>query len=101
MDSIEESLNVYVVTIKDDPEKGAFSVTDEENNVILYLFYENDDAQRFAQLLECEMDDDNMKTQVSTIDLESMEKACEFYGYNYYIFSGDDIVIPPKEYVFV
>ena len=43
---------MYILTIYGKETQGAYSVTDEEGEQILYLFDEEDDAMRYAMMLE-------------------------------------------------
>ena len=43
---------MYILTIHGKETEGAYSVTDEDGDQILYLFEEEDDATRFAMMLE-------------------------------------------------
>ena len=45
---------MYILTIDGKETEGAYSVLDEEGDQILYLFEEEDDAMRFAMMLEDE-----------------------------------------------
>ena len=71
---------------------GAYSVTDEDGDQILYLFEQHDDAMRFAMQLE---DKDYPEMSVMEVEDEIMIKTCEVHGYNYTVITPDDIVITP------
>ena len=43
---------MYILTIDGKEKDGAYSVQDDEGNHVLYLFEEEDDASRYAMLLE-------------------------------------------------
>ena len=43
---------MFILTIEGKESEGAYSVIDEEGDQILYLFEEEDDAIRFAMMLE-------------------------------------------------
>lgn len=85
---------MHILTIDGREEQGAYSVVDEEGNQILYLFEEEDDAVRFAMMLE-EMDYPTM--HVIEIEDDIILKTCEMNGYQYAIITADDLVIPPEE----
>ena len=72
--------------------EGAYSVKDELGEQILYLFAEEDDAIRYAMMLE---EDDYPEMHVIEIDDEVMLKTCEMHGYQYSLITKNDIVIPP------
>lgn len=85
---------MYIIAINGREEEGAYSVTGDDGNQVLYIFSEEDDATRFALMLE-DKDYPNMK--VLEVEDDVMIKACEIHGYNYMVFTSDDIVIPPEE----
>ncbi|MDP6304152.1 MAG: DUF3110 domain-containing protein, partial [Candidatus Nitrosopelagicus sp.] len=72
--------------------EGAYSVTDDDEDQVLYIFQEEDDATRYALQLE-DMDYPEMK--VIKVEDEVMIKTCEMHGHRYTIITPNDIVIPP------
>lgn len=89
---------MHILTIEGKEGEGAYSVIDEEGNQILYLFEQEDDAVRFAMMLE-EMDYPTM--HVIDIEDEIILKTCEINGYQYAIITANDLVIPPQENDFI
>ena len=83
---------MYLITVDGKEDEGAYAAVDEFGGHILYIFEEEDDAERFAMLLE---EDDYPKMSVMEVDPKVAIKACELHGYDYRIFSSEDIVIPP------
>ena len=83
---------MYILTIAGKEGDGAYSVTDEDGEQILYLFEEEDDAMRFAMQLE---DKNYPEMTIMEVEDEVMIKTCEVHGYNYTVITPDDIVIPP------
>lgn len=86
---------MYIITIDGREEEGAYSVTNEEGSQVLYIFEEEDDATRFALMLE---DRDHPQMSVTEVDSQLLIKACDIHGYSYAIFTSNDIVIPPEEF---
>jgi hypothetical protein len=86
---------MFILTINGKEKEGAYSVMNEEGEQILYLFEEEDDATRYAMMLE---DDGYPEMHVIEIEDDVMIKTCEIHGYNYTVITADDIVIPPKTY---
>ena len=84
---------MYILTIYGKETQGAYSVTDEEGEQILYLFDEEDDAIRYAMMLEEEGSPD---MHVIEVDNEIMVKTCEMHDYKYSIITKNDLVIPPE-----
>ena len=84
---------MFILTIYGKETQGAYSVTDEEGEQILYLFDEEDDAMRYAMMLEEEGSPD---MHVIEVDNEIMVKTCEIHEYKYSIITKNDLVIPPE-----
>ena len=83
---------MFLLTVAGKEQNGAYSVTDEDGDQILYLFEQHDDAMRFAMQLE---DEDYPEMNVMEVEDAVMIKTCEMHGYNYTVITPDDIVIPP------
>ena len=84
---------MFILTVAGKENDGAYSVTDDDGNQILYLFEEEDDAIRYAIMLE---NSDYPEMHVLEVEKEVMIKTCQVHDYNYTIITSDDIVIPPK-----
>lgn len=84
---------MYMVTPYGD-EDGAYAIVDTYGEKTLYFFQEEDDAERFAGLLEA---DDHPDMEVVEIDPELAIRACHQHNYRYLIVTSDDFVIPPRE----
>jgi hypothetical protein len=85
---------MYIITLDGREEEGAYSVKGEDGDQVLYIWEEEDDATRFALMLE---DKEYPKMNVMEIDDELIIKACELHDYTYIVFTPDDIVIPPDQ----
>ena len=83
---------MYIITINGRETEGAYSVTNDEGEQILYLFEEEDDAVRYAMMLE---DKGCPEMHVIEIENDVMLQTCEMHGYQYTIITPNDIVIPP------
>ena len=83
---------MFILTVAGKENDGAYSVTDDEGSQILYLFEEEDDATRYAMMLEQE---DYPEMHVIEVEDEVMIKTCEVHDYNYTVITSDDIVVPP------
>tara|TARA_B100001250_G_scaffold37302_1_gene29841 strand:- start:371 stop:643 length:273 start_codon:yes stop_codon:yes gene_type:complete len=84
---------MFILTVAGKENDGAYSVTDDEGNQILYLFEEEDDAVRYAIMLE---NTDYPEMHVLEVEDEVMIKTCQVHDYNYTVITSNDIVIPPK-----
>jgi hypothetical protein len=85
---------MYILTLEGREEQGAYSVTNQMGQQILYLFEEEDDAVRFAMMLE---EDDYPPLVVVEIEDDLIIKTCEVNRYDYAIITANDIVIPPEK----
>ena len=83
---------MFILTIAGKEREGAYSVEDEHGDQILYLFEEEDDAERYVMMLE---EQDYPEMNILEVEDGLMIKTCETHGYNYTIITSDDIVIPP------
>ena len=84
---------MFILTLKDKKEQGAYAVQDGSGNHVLFLFEEEDDAERYAMMLH-EQDDKEMDL-VEVDDVLAL-RTCKMYNYRYSIITPNDIVIPPK-----
>ena len=84
---------MFILTVAGKEREGAYSVRDIDGNHILYLFEEEDDAVRYAMMLE---EEDYPEMNVIEVDDEVMIKTCEHHDYNYTVITENDIVIPPS-----
>jgi len=83
---------MYIITVHGKETEGAYSVQDDEGQHILYLFEEEDDAMRYAMMLE---DNGSPKMHIIEVDDEVMIKTCESHDYNYAVITPDYIVVSP------
>jgi len=84
---------MFILTLKDKKEQGAYAVQDGSGNHVLFLFEEEDDAERYAMMLH-EQEDKQMDLVEVEDDLAL--RTCKMYNYRYSIITPNDIVIPPK-----
>ena len=85
---------MYILTIKGNESKGAYSVVDQNNEQVLYMFEQEDDATRYALQLE---DINYPQMRVMEIEDEMMIRSCEMHGHRYAVITPDDIVVPPDK----
>ena len=84
---------MFILTVLGEEAEGAYSVLDPEGNRILYLFEAEDDAERYAMMLEDDQDYPEM--HILEVESDIMIKTCKVHGYNYTVITPNDIVIPP------
>ena len=83
---------MFILTLEGKEDEGAYSVQNEDGEHILYLFEQEDDATRYAMMLE---DNDYPEMHVIEVEPDMMIGVCEEHGYGYTIITPNDIVIPP------
>jgi len=84
---------VYLLTLKDRKDDGAYAVQNRYGDKVLFLFEEEDDAVRYALQLE---DQEDAEMEVVEVDDALAIKTCKMYNYKYAVITPNDIVIPPK-----
>ena len=84
---------MFLLTLKDTKDEGAFAVQDRYGEKVLFLFEEEDDATRYALMLE---DQEKKEMDIVEVDDELAIKTCKMYNYKYAVVTPNDIVIPPK-----
>ena len=86
---------MYLLTLKIKINDGAYAVEDQYGDKVLFLFEEEDDAQRYAMMLEVDPQYQN-PMQVIEVDDDLAIKTCKVHNYKYTVITPNDIVIPPK-----
>ena len=71
-----------------------YSVQSELGEDVLYIFEEEDDAVRYAMMLE---DKGYPEMHVIEVEPATMIAMCETHEYDYTIITPNDIVIPPDK----
>ena len=84
---------MFILTLRDKKEQGSYAVQDGSGNHVLFLFEEEDDAERYAMMLENEED---KEMDLVEVDDALALRTCKMYNYRYSIITPNDIVIPPK-----
>ena len=85
---------MYLLTLKNKKEEGVYAVDDRRGNLVLFLFEDEDDATRYAMMLE---EDEQKVMVVVEIDDDLALKTCKMNNYKYAVITPNDIVIPPKK----
>tara|TARA_Y100000593_G_scaffold78779_1_gene146395 strand:- start:157 stop:426 length:270 start_codon:yes stop_codon:yes gene_type:complete len=89
---------MFILTIEGNEAEGAYSVATDEGEQVLYLFEDEDDAIRYALLLE---DQDYPEMHVIEVDGKVVIKTCELHDYKYSVITKNDIVIPPLNHDYI
>lgn len=83
---------MYILTLSDNKEQGAYAVENKYGEKVLYMFEEEDDAIRYCNMLE-ELDYPEM--EITEVNPSVAFMACDNLNYQYAIITSNDIVIPP------
>ena len=86
---------MYLLTLKDRKTDGAYAVSDQYGEKVLFLFQDEDDATRYALMLDDNAEHDN-PMEVIEVDDDVAIKTCKIHNYKYAVITPDDFVIPPK-----
>tara|TARA_B100000427_G_C14942426_1_gene348733 strand:- start:108 stop:377 length:270 start_codon:yes stop_codon:yes gene_type:complete len=89
---------MFILTVEGSETEGAYSVNTEDGEQVLYLFEDEDDAIRYALLLE---EQNYPEMHVIEVDGKVVIKTCEMHDYRYSVITKNDIVIPPIEHDFI
>jgi hypothetical protein len=84
---------VFLLTIKNRKDDGAYAVQNKKGEKVLFLFEDEDDADRYAMMLE---EEDQANMEVVEVDGALAIRTCRLYNYRYAVITPNDIVIPPK-----
>ena len=84
---------MYLLTLKERQDDGAYAVLNRYGEKVLFMFEEEDDAERYRLMLES---DEDKKMDVIEIDDALAIMTCKRYNYKYAVITPNDIVIPPK-----
>ena len=85
---------MFLLTIKDRKDDGAYAVQNRKGEKVLFLFEDEDDAERYAMMLE--EDEEPAEMEVVEVDGALAIRTCKMYNYRYAVITPNDIVIPPK-----
>lgn len=86
---------MFILIIDGREDEGAYSVKDENGEQVLYIFEEEDDATRYALMLETS---NYPPMNVLEVDDKVLLHTCDMHGYNYAIITKNDLVIPPEQH---
>jgi hypothetical protein len=75
---------------------GVYAVRDSNNEKVVQMFEDKDDADRYVGLLLANSNSEEyVDLEVVDIDEDTVVQNCEIFGYNYCRITPDDIVFPP------
>ena len=86
---------MYLLTLNSRKDDGAYAIQDSDGDKVLFLFEEEDDAVRYAMMLEDNLEQEK-DMQVIEVEDDLAIKTCSMYNYKYAVITPDDLVIPPN-----
>lgn len=84
---------MYILCIKGKEDEGAYAISNDKSDRILLMFEEEEDAIRYAGLLEAQ---DFAPLVPRKVDKNDMKKMCERSGYDFLISTSEELIIPPS-----
>ena len=87
---------MFVITLKDHPQ-GIYSVFDKQDDRIVPLFEQADDALRYVMQLS--EDEENPDLQIMNVQPDQIIQACRVQGQKYSIITADDLIVPPDDVI--
>ena len=84
---------MFILTVNGNSLEGVFSVANEDNEKVLLMFVEEDDASRYLMMLE---ELGYIGIEVTEVDPEVAILTCEHFNYQYAIITTNDLIIPPN-----
>ena len=87
---------MFLLTLKGKKDDGAYAVSDQYGEKVLFLFEQEDDAVRYAMMM-MDIEDESDKTHMDVIEVDGALaiKTCKVYNYKYAVITPNDFVIPP------
>ena len=79
---------MFILTITGKEKEGAYAVEDKRGGHILYIFEEEDDADRYVGLMEV---DDFPEMNIIEVDDAVAIRACQVHDYVYNVITPEDI----------
>tara|TARA_B100001093_G_scaffold123815_1_gene116395 strand:- start:811 stop:1089 length:279 start_codon:yes stop_codon:yes gene_type:complete len=84
---------MYLLTINQKQDNGAYAVLNRYGEKVLFMFEDEDDAERYAMLMNTDEEDGDLS--VIEVDDTLAIMTCKRYNYKYAVITPNDIVIPP------
>ena len=88
---------MFLLTLRDKKDDGAYAVSDEYGEKVLFLFEQEDDAVRYAMMMDDITGGSEKPMDVVEVDGELAIRTCKMYNYKYAVITPNDFVIPPND----
>ena len=86
---------MFLLSLRHRRDDGAYAVLNRYGEKVLFMFEEEDDAERYAMMLNDEEKDSTLN--VIEIDDALAIRTCKMYNYKYAVITPNDIVVPPPK----
>tara|TARA_Y100001970_G_scaffold240868_1_gene303949 strand:+ start:765 stop:1031 length:267 start_codon:yes stop_codon:yes gene_type:complete len=86
---------MFILCLTGKPEK-VFSVLGPDNFQVIPMFVDEEDAERYAYLVDEVNDFDLPELDVNEVDGESIMAACASQNTEFVVYDKDDLIIPPR-----
>jgi hypothetical protein len=83
---------MYILTASEGAHEGAYAISNQYGENVLFIFEEEDDAERYLEMLNIL---NYPEMEITEVSEEVAVMACEHLGYQYVIITSNDIVVPP------
>ena len=86
---------MYLLSLKDRRDDGAYAVLNRYGEKVLFMFEEEDVAETYAMM----MNDEEDNASLNDIEIEDALaiRTCKMYNYKYVVITPNDIVVPPPK----
>ena len=86
---------MYLLTLNQRQDNGAYAVLNRYGEKVLFMFEEEDDAERYAMMIK----DSEDSADLNVIEIEDALaiRTCKAYNYKYAVITPNDIVVPPPK----
>ena len=88
---------MFLLTLKNKKDDGAYAVADDFGEKVLFLFEQEDDAVRYAMMMREIAGNEEAPMDVVEVDAELAIRTCKVYNYKYAVITPNDFVIPPND----
>jgi hypothetical protein len=85
---------MYMVSVAQNEDSGAFAVHNRWGEKVIMFFEKEDDAERYAMMLQ-DSEKYNL-VKVTEVDEDLAKKTCHHQNLKYVITTPNDIVVPPE-----
>ena len=86
---------MFILCLTGKPEK-VFSVMGPDNGQVVPMFVDEEDAERYAFMVDELNELDLPELDVVDVDSEAIMAACTHQQTEFFVYDKDDLIIPPR-----